>query len=410
MGLVLDAVYALTAAATAPWWARKTRAQWGERFGKTDPLPDTARPRILLHAVSVGETNLIRPLVERLVDHAEVVVSVTTDTGIARARTLFEGTARVVRYPLDASWSVRRFLDAVRPDVVALAELEIWPQFIDACVTRDIPVAVINGRLSQRSFGGYRKLKWFLGSRFGALAFAAVQDEDYAARFRAMGVPPERCHVAGTMKWDAAEVLDTVEGAEALAAELGIDRSRPLIVAGSTAPDEHQLLHDATPSDVQLLCAPRKPEWFAAAAAALPGCRRRSDVEAGEASSDRFLLDTIGELRKAYALADLVVVGRSFGELYGSDPMEPAALGKAIVIGPSVTDFQTTVSAMLRADAIVQTDRDGLPRVLAEAMADTGRREQLGRNAQACVLEHQGAADTHARMLLELISARPGSS
>ncbi|MEO1129741.1 MAG: glycosyltransferase N-terminal domain-containing protein [Planctomycetota bacterium] len=410
MGLVLDAVYALTAAATAPWWARKTRAQWGERFGKTEPLPEPERPRVLLHAVSVGETNLIRPLVERLADHAEVVVSVTTDTGIARARTLFEGTARVVRYPLDASWSVRRFLDAVRPDIVALAELEIWPQFIDACVARDIPVAVINGRLSQRSFRGYRKLKWFLGSRFGALAFAAVQDEDYAARFRAMGVPRERCHVVGTMKWDAAAVADTVDGADVLARELGIDPHRPLIVAGSTAPDEHQLLHEATPGDVQLLCAPRKPEWFDAAAAALPGCRRRSDPGAGDASSGRFLLDTIGELRKAYALADLVVVGRSFGVLYGSDPMEPAALGKAIVIGPAVADFQTTVTAMLDAGAIVQSVRDGLPRTLAELMADDGRREQLSRNARQCVLEHQGAADTHARMLLELIPARRDST
>jgi 3-deoxy-D-manno-octulosonic-acid transferase len=420
--LALDAVYAVVAAATAPWWMRKARGGWSERFGRIEALPAKRRPRVLVHAVSVGEVNLTRPLLPLLADHAEVVLSVTTDTGMARARSLYErgggndsGTGprvRVVRYPLDSSASVRRFMDAVDPDVVALVELELWPNFARACGARGVPIAVINGRLSARSFKRYHLGKVFIGRYFEQLAFAAVQDADYAARFRAMGVKDERLSIAGSMKWDAAET-GTVAGAEELAREMGIDRSRPLVVGGSTAPGEHELLHAAVPADVQLLCAPRRPEWFDEAARVMTGCVRRSGAtvkEAGEgrealaeSKPNRFLLDTIGELRKAYALADVIVIGRSFGALYGSDPMEAAALGKPVVIGPAVADFQSVVETMERGGAIVRTTARELPRVLAELLADPARRAELGERARRCVLDNQGAAARHARLIIDLL-------
>jgi len=405
MGLALDAVYAVVAAGTAPWWMRKARGGWGERFGAIEALPAKARSRLLIHAVSVGEVNLTRPLVDRLVGACEVVVSVTTDTGIARARSMY-GSApgvRVVRYPLDASWSVRRFLDAVQPDAVALVELELWPNFARACAKRGIPMAVVNGRLSARSFKRYHAGRAFVGRFFRQLAFAAVQDEAYAQRFRAMGVAPDRCVVAGSMKWDSAETGETVAGSDDLAREMGVDRSRPLIVGGSTAPGEHELLHGATPAGVQLLCAPRRPEWFDQAAVALPGCVRRS-AERSRVGADRFLLDTIGELRKAYALADVIVIGRSFGDLFGSDPMEAAALGRPVVIGPAVTDFQSAVEALDHAGGIVRTTAAELPGVLAGLIADESKRRELGARARACVLANQGAAERHAAMLVELLN------
>jgi 3-deoxy-D-manno-octulosonic-acid transferase len=403
MAVFLDFIYLLVAAATAPWWMRKARNDWPARFGRIDALPDPRRPRLLIHAVSVGEVNLTRPLVERLAPHCDLVVSATTDTGLERAKTLYQGRAHVVRYPLDASWSVRRFLDAVRPDAVALVELELWPNFLAASRRRGIPVAVVNGRLSARSFKGYRRLRPFLGQFFRSLAFAAVQDEDYARRFRAMGVPPERLAVAGSMKWDSASLAHHPDAAARLAEAMGVDRARPLIVAGSTAPEEHALLHRATPQGVQLMCAPRKPEWFDQAAADLPGCVRRSAPSGGDPASGRFMLDTIGELRAAYDLADLVVVGRSFGELFGSDPMEPAALAKPVVIGPRVEDFRASVDALLEDDAIVQTTAAELPGVLAALLDDPARRERLGASALACVERRQGAADRHADMLLGLL-------
>ena len=241
-------------------------------------------PRVMVHAVSVGEVNALRALVPMLVESgAEVVVSVGTDTGIARARELFESEktpagsrAIVVRYPLDFSRSVKRFLDAVKPTVVGLVELELWPNFIRECGRRGIPVSVINGRLSARSFKGYRRVRGILKRTFASLHTAAVQDDAYAERFRAMGVSPERCVITGSMKWDSAKIerAEDVAGASELAREMGIDRTRPLIVAGSTGPGEEALLHAACPKGVQLLCAPRKPERFDDAAAGMPGCSR----------------------------------------------------------------------------------------------------------------------------------------
>lgn len=410
MGLAFDAAYLAVAIATAPWWAGKRRSGWAERFGAGDPLAAKSRPRVLIHAVSVGEVSLIRPLVEAMELHAEVVVSVSTDTGMARAQELFAGRCPVVRYPLDASWAVRKFLDRVDPDVVALAELELWPQFLASCARRGIPVAVVNGRLSARSFGRYRAMKWLLGRCFARLAWAGVQDETYAERFRAMGVPPGRCDVVGSMKWDAAVVADRVEGADALAHALGIDLHKPIVVAGSTEPGEPEMLHAAIGARAQLVCAPRKPEWFDAAAAAMPGCVRRSVKGSGNRASGRFLLDTIGELRAAYALADVVVIGRSFGSLYGSDPMEPAALGKALVIGPRIEDFRTAVETLDRAGAIVRTDAASVGAVIARLLGDADARVTQGNRARSCVVQNQGATARHTDHLLRLVRTKTGGA
>ncbi len=413
MNPALDAIYALVAAFTAPWWMRKARGGWRERFGHVPVLPavPAGRKRLLLHTVSVGETNLVRPLVDALLRRRDIdlVVSATTDTGLARATELYAGRCHVTRYPLDASWSVRRFLSAVRPDAVALAELELWPNFAALCHARGIPLCVVNGRLSERSFKRYRWVRWYIGSAFARLRFAAVQDDAYRARFIAMGVAPERCAVAGTMKWDAAQVTDSVPGADDLAREMGIERSLPLIVAGSTAPDEHELLAAACPPGAQLLCAPRRPEWFEDAAEVLgegnpAACVRRSRPGSGDPARGRFLLDTIGELRKAYALADVVVVGRSFGGLYGSDPMEPAALAKPVIIGPSVADFAATVEAMKHDGAIIQSTRENLRTDLARLLADETLRRSLATQARACVLRHQGATAKHVEMLTRMLA------
>jgi 3-deoxy-D-manno-octulosonic-acid transferase len=412
----LDLAYALGAVVLSPVWARKARGGWRERFGHTPPLPPAApgRPRLLIHAVSVGEVNTLRALVPMLAARGvEVVVAATTDTGLARARELFEASAatpaaRVVRYPLDFSRSVRRFLDAVRPDAVALVELEVWPNFLRACGARHIPAAVINGRLSERSFRGYRRIRPIIGPSFASLAFAAVQDEAIAQRFAFMGVPRDRLHITGSMKWDSVPTDDPAlhDRARVLARELGVDPARPLIVAGSTAEDEEALLHAACPPGVQLLCAPRKPEHYADAAAALPGCRRRSagPVPADFPKTDRFLLDTLGELRAAYALADLVILGRSFGTLYGSDPMEPAALGKPLLIGPRHRDFESPVRALELAGALRVVAREDLPGTCAALLADAPARARMAHAATACVAANRGATARHAEMLARLLA------
>jgi 3-deoxy-D-manno-octulosonic-acid transferase len=402
---LLDLLYGVGAVVLAPWWMRKTRGDWRARFGHVTPLPaKTGRPRILLHAVSVGEVNALRHLVPLLAERAEVVVSVGTDTGIARAREVFAASAKVVRYPIDFSRCVRRFLDAVEPDTVGLVELEVWPNFVKECTRRGVPVAVVNGRLSERSFRGYRRAAWLLRPTFARLSLAAVQDAAYRERFLAMGVAAERCTITGSMKWDAANLSRDVLGASTLRDEMGLGENAPLVVAGSTAEDEERLLHEAclaVGADVRLLCAPRKPEHFDEAAAAMPGCVRRS-VGERRAGATRFLLDTIGELRKAYALADVVVMGRSFGSLYGSDPIEPAALGKPVVIGPAVKDFEVIVATMRGRDAIVTTSRERLVGDLRRLLRDEIARRDLGTRASACVAAEKGASARHAEMLMGL--------
>ena len=407
----LDLAYTIAAAGSAPWWRRNARGGWPERFGRVAPgsiPPKGDRPRVLLHAVSVGEAAALRTLVPMLADDHEVVVSATTDTGVARARELYAGRCAVVRYPLDASWAVRRFLDAVRPDAVALTELEVWPQFVAACHSRSIPVCVINGRLSVRSYRGYRRARPLLRRTFARLAAVGAQDETIAQRFREMGAP--RVEVTGSMKWDNAAAPPT-DGDHAKAREIaeamGIDPDRPLVVAGSTGPGEEALLRAAVEpiGDAQLLCAPRRPERFDEAAAALPNCVRRSAPMF--ATGNRWLLlDALGELRAAYLLADLVVMGRTFAPMGGSDPAEPAGLRKAVVVGPSVENFASVVRTLEDAGGLVRADRDGLSDTIAGLLTDTERRESIARSAAACVAAQRGASDRHAAMIRGLLPQR----
>ena len=407
---VLDIAYSLAALVTAPWWMRKTRSGWAERFARVVPaLPpkQAGVPRIMVHAVSVGEVNALRELVPLLAGEADVVVTASTDTGIARARELFAERCTVARYPLDGSGAVRRFLNAVQPDAVGLVELELWPNFVRECAARSIPVAVINGRLSERSFRGYRRIRRWISPAFSSLSVAAVQNEAYAERFCAMGVPADRVALTGSMKFDSSRIEDDVEGSAELAAAMGIDRAGLLVVAGSTGPGEETLLHGAclraseiVGRKVQLLCAPRKPERFEEAARALPGCARRTTPGGGDGS--RFLLDTLGELRQAYSLADVAVVGRSFFDQHGSDPIEPIALGCPTIIGPAVSDFAEIVRVLEAASGLVRADREDLGEVIAGLLGDAEQREQLVANGRECIRTLQGASARHQELLMWL--------
>ncbi len=401
----LDAAYLVAAAAASPRLLRKSRGGWSERLGLGDfslaAHNESKKTCVMLHAVSVGEVNALRTLVPLLSDEARVVVTSTTDTGLARAHELYEEVAEVRRMPMDFSWGVRRLVDDVRPDVLGLVELELWPNLIGACRRRDVPVAVINGRLSERSFAGYRRARGLIGGMFRSLAVACVQDEAYASRFRAMGASPVR--VTGSMKWDAARLTSDADEAGRLAAEMRIDRTKPLVVAGSTGPGEEELLHEACPAGVQLLCAPRKPERFDGAALALGDCVRRSKGHTKNGAT-RFLLDTIGELRLAYQLADVVVMGRSFGDQFGSDPTEPAALGRATIIGPSTGDFVSIVRTLEEAGGLIRSTRESLALDLERLIRDPGARERVASNARRCVERQQGASARHAEVLLGLAS------
>jgi 3-deoxy-D-manno-octulosonic-acid transferase len=425
MGKALDIAYALGAVVSSPVWGYsllrtgKWRTDWRGRFGVgvgevMERRGGSAKPQaagrggktLLIHAVSVGEVSLVRNLVGYFEENepgVRVVICTTTNTGFTRATALYGERHWVVRFPFDFSGAVGRFLDAVRPDAVALTELEVWPNFMQACGKRGIPVAVINGRLSERSFKGYRRFRRLLCGMFASLSAVGAQTEAYAGRFIEMGVRAERVRVLDTMKWDAAKIVDHVDGAGELAKEMGIDRGRPLIVAGSTGVGEEKMLIESCPGDVQLMLVPRKPERFEAVAGLSSQMVRRT--KPGEAASGGrlFLLDTMGELAKAYALADVVIVGRSFNGWGGSDPIEPVALGKATVIGPDYHNFADAVSALEAGTGggLIVTDRPG--EVVAGLLGDPGRRVELAKRGREVILSRQGATRRHADMLMGLL-------
>jgi len=276
MRWVVYLCYLLAAAVFAPivayrsWRTGKYRRYWGQRRGFLPQLPP-GRPRVWIHAVSMGEMNSIRGLVEmwraRRPD-LDFVISATTDTGIDQARKLFKNLT-IVRYPLDFSWFVRRAFDRIAPTMIVLVEAEIWYQFITQARARGIPVVVINGRLTEQK--SMRRFRWIMPiarRMFGSLTWVGALAEEHAERFRRLGVPADRITVTGSMKWDTAQVADSLPGSDELARAMGIDRNRPVWVCGSTGDGEeaiilkaYALLRQRRP-ELQLMIVPRKPERF----------------------------------------------------------------------------------------------------------------------------------------------------
>lgn len=434
MGLLTDMVLGTAAVIASPVWGirmlqtGKHRTDWPGRFGKGESLPAKAadsRGRILIHAVSVGEINAITKLVEALEKsgNVEVIIAATTDTGLARAEQLYGSHHPILRYPFDFSWAVKRLLDRVQPDLVVTVELELWPNLMQECEHRGIPVAVVNGRLSERSFRGYSRIRALIRPMFQKVTWVGAQSRAIADRFIAMGTPAERVEVLGTMKWDATPVEEKVAGADDLTQALGIDRSQPVVVAGSTGPGEESALIEQIerdcPAGTQLVLVPRKPERFDEVAMLRPGMVRRSQCSVQDATADEssvalsassaskpessrfYLLDTMGELKKAYALADVCFVGRSLLGLYGSNPIEPAALGKPVLIGPHYSDFTDVVDTLQQSGGLIVTEAVG--QVVNQLLEDDARRATMGQAARQAVLNQQGVSSTTARKLLAIL-------
>ncbi|MEJ2539900.1 MAG: glycosyltransferase N-terminal domain-containing protein [Gemmatimonadota bacterium] len=389
----------------------KWRSDWRGRLGHAEALGHDPRPTVLLHGVSVGEVAAAEPLVTRLGGAdgrgpCRVVVSTTTNTGIARARSLYGEHHRVVRYPLDFSRSVARFLDRVRPDVVGLLELEVWPNFTRACEEREIPVVVLNGRLSDESFQGYRRLRRALAPSFRRLAGVAAQTRSYGERFEAMGVPPERIEVADSLKWDVPLPRGIREAAVALGRELGVDPERPVVVAVSTGPGEEERLVQGRPAGVQLVVVPRKPERFDEVAGLASWVRRSgAGVESTDPARRRasgsapelFLVDTMGEAEAATVLGDVVIIGRSFNGMGGSNPIPAARAGRPVVVGPDHENFADVVTALVEGGAaVVSSD----PWAEAEAILhDTERRAAMAAAGPRTARARGGAVDVNVSLL-----------
>lgn len=434
MRFLADLVYLLAGLAYLPvaiyqaLVLQKNRRGWRQRFGSVPTRP-AGVPRVWMHAVSLGEVNATPRLIEALKrDHPglDIVVSTTTDTGYARAVQLY-GAGNVVRFPLDFSLVVTRALRRLRPTMIVLVELEVWYNLIHQAHAREIPIAVVNGRLTEKSARRFARLGSPVRSMFARLAQVCAQDETIAARFRALGTPPDRIEVTSSLKWDSALVADTVEGATALAAAMGIDPGRPILVCGSTGPgEEEQILHAwarAKPPSTEgvrplLIIVPRKPERFDEVARLIMQkgypCLRRSAFADGSAPPEPdqravILGDTMGELRKFYALARVVFVGRTLVPLGGSDPMEVAGLGKPVIVGPHTENFALPVQALAESDAVRRVESaDQLADLARELLSDSALARALGKRAQGVVRARQGATERTAAILDRLLGAALG--
>lgn len=394
-----------------------------ERLGNVPSRPVSAHC-VWVHGVSLGEINATRTLVAELRQRSPetaIVISSTTNTGLARARELYPRHL-VFRFPLDLSPILTRVMARVRPSVIVLMELEAWPNLLEVAEARGIPVVVANGRVTEtRTMRNFRRplLRAVARRMFGKLRWVGAQDSLYARRFAELGVQPDRIEITGSMKYDAADISDRIEGQDELAAQMGIDKGRPLLVCGSTGPGEETLLLDAyqrllaTHPGLQLAIVPRKPERFDEVAALIVArgfaCLRRSTgspVVPVDASEPRpvFLGDTMGELRKFYALADVVFVGRTLVPMGGSDLMEAAGLARPLLFGPHVENFSEAAELLIEAGAAEQvSSTEQLVAAAGRLLSEPNRAREMGRRGREAIVSRRGATARTAERILEFM-------
>jgi 3-deoxy-D-manno-octulosonic-acid transferase len=387
---------------TRLWWrARRQpgyRMNVGERLGRYAAAP--ARPRIWIHAVSVGETRAAVPIVEALArthpDH-RILLTHMTPTGRDTGIELFGDRVERAWLPYDRGPAVRRFLDHFRPAFGIVLETEIWPRLLEESARRGVPVVLANARLSERSARRYARVPALTRWALANLAGIAAQTEADARRFESLGA--RAVAVTGNVKFDLVVPPEALALGREFRARFG--EARRVWVAGSTREGEEALLLDAfaaqdPPPEVLLAIVPRHPQRFeeVAALAAARGFRvaRRSDPGPVDAGVRVLVGDSMGEMLAYYAAADLVLMGGSFLEYGSQNLIEPCALGTPVVMGPHTFNFEQAAEGAIAAGAAVRV-RDARA-ALAEAAAisrDRARREAMGTRATAFVAAHRGA-------------------
>jgi len=411
---------------TLPYWLLqmmrhgKYRAGLGQRFGAV--LPALAgrgeKPAIWVHAVSVGEVVASSAVVEALrrkFPAHRVLVSTTTSTGQKLAAQRF-GAENVFYFPLDFAFAVRRCLDALRPELVVVAETEFWPNFLRLAKRRGARIAVINCRISDRSFPGYKRFRFWLPrlleKTLDCVDVFLAQTEEDRQRLVEIGVPEAKVTVAGNLKFDVAPPPSPAIVAS-LRESFGRSGAGPILVCGSTLDGEEGPLLSAFrnilanhPKAVMIL-APRHPERFPVVAELVQnlGFRMwRRSLWSGEAlAGGVFLADSIGELAALYSLATVAFVGGSLVPRGGHNILEPALYGVAIVTGNHYENFRDVINFFASRNAVRIVGLAELPLVFMDLIEDGDERAALGRNALAALESQRGATDRTVAALLQLM-------
>jgi 3-deoxy-D-manno-octulosonic-acid transferase len=405
--------------------SRKYITGLAERLGRIPKLDPQVGPLIWLHCVSIGETEAARPLVRALQDRLPshgLVVSTTTVTGQQVARRAFGKNAVAIFYfPIDWSWTVRRVLKALNPAAILIMETELWPNLLRECGRCSIPVALVNGRISPTSFRRYKKIRTFMGRVLGDLSVAFMQSEEDAQRISALGLAKQRIESVGNMKFDSAPLTTENNVALELARRYGLNSDQPIIIAASTHSPEETVVIEAFKTireshDVaRLLIAPRHPERFEEVARLIADSgfawsRRSASPSPRDNVSAIVLLDSIGELRATFQLADIAFIGGSFIPHGGQNMLEPAAQGICVITGAYTHNFAAITRALLAEDALVQLPKLPIaeaPAALASAIAgllcDETRRAAIGKRAQAVCAQNRGATERTVEMIVNLL-------
>jgi 3-deoxy-D-manno-octulosonic-acid transferase len=414
----------------APWWlwrmatTQKYREGIGQRLGRVPPsLRGVGKEHQVLwiHAVSVGEVLAISRLVHEMkaaFPGCRLLISTTTRTGQELARRRF-GADNVFYCPLDLFWAVRAYLNALQPRLLILAETEFWPNLLTACFRRNIPVAVVNARISDRSWPRYQMLRRLWAPILGRIGRILAQSELDAERLKAIGCSPDRVSVAGNLKFD---VRATVEADATRMLKSQADAKR-FVVAGSTLEGEEAALIDAWPRLLQshpnlvMVLAPRHPERFSAVIALLNNSRahwvRRSDwsqlrdVPPRLESGTIVLLDTIGELASVYSVAAVAFVGGSLTSAGGHNPLEPAQFAVPIIVGPHYANFRAITEDLRAHDAIRIATQNDLQQALDDLLSNQGQAATMGARARQIFEQQAGATARTIEAVREILPLTP---
>jgi 3-deoxy-D-manno-octulosonic-acid transferase len=420
---LLNLIYLVLLILALPWlaWRAIRTGRYREGLGAKllglVPRRDSRAKCYWLHAVSVGEVTLLARLIAELNRRdpaAECIVSTTTKTGMELARKKYPGLL-VFYCPTDFSWAVRRAMRRLRPDVLVLAELELWPNLVRAARESGARVAVVNGRLSENSHRGYRRIRPLAARVLQQIDLVAVQDETYAGRFLDLGARAETVRVTGSMKYDGAETDRNNPTTRRLAKLAGLEPRHIVFLAGSTQESEEEValetFRQVSPAwpNLRLIVVPRHPERFDTVARLLDASgvawQRRTELETRGPRPDArvLLVDVVGELGAWWGTARVAFVGGSMGSRGGQNMIEPAAYGAAVCFGPNTRNFRDIVSAMLDRDtAVVVHDGKALTGFVRRCLEDPDHADRLGERARALVASQLGATERTVSLLVAL--------
>src|SRR5579864_2552544 len=412
---------AFAALLSLPWWIiqmlrlGKYRSGLAERLGFVPTRLNDAQPgSIWVHAVSVGEVLAVSQLIDdlqRQYPDRQVFVSTTTATGQALARQRF-GENRAFFMPLDFGFAVRRYLNALKPQLIVIAETEFWPNLLPLAGKRQTSLAIVNARISDRSFPRYRRFKWFFARVLSEVDLFLAQTADDAQRLREIGAHTERVRVSGNLKFD---IRPSAQPALVSGLRSAIGKDSPVIGCGSTAEGEEEPLLAAFktvqrqfPATVMVL-APRHPERFEKVATLISSegfsLQRRTQWQPPQAiRGGIFLLDSVGELAAVYELADIAFVGGSLVPTGGHNILEPAQYGAAVVVGPHTFNFREIVNIFEQGGAISLVTAETRGPQFLTLLGQPQERKRLGGRARDLFAKHAGATRRTLEALAPLLA------